>query len=91
MKEQKSQTTSTVSVRLDDNVKRVLEALAHAEHRNVSSFLGRLIAEHIATYETKALWNALRSYDGWLQTCSEANDPMQTIMQELEKKTKGRK
>jgi hypothetical protein len=53
------QPTSTVSVRLGDNMKKILEAIAYEERRTVSSLLGRLIEQHIRTYEPRLVAKAL--------------------------------
>jgi predicted transcriptional regulator len=88
MSAKKDEPTSTVSVRVSDGMKKVLEAIAHEERRTVSSLLGRLIENHVKNYEPKTIARALHAVELRHQeeeAAGEYGDPMEAIRKEVEK------
>lgn len=52
---------TSVSVRVDDNMKKVLEALAHGERRTLSSYLSNLLGKHVAELPKETVLEAIRN------------------------------
>jgi predicted transcriptional regulator len=52
---------TSVSVRVDENMKKVLEALAHGQRRTLSSYLSFLLEKHVAEQPKETILEAIRS------------------------------
>lgn len=83
MSPKKDEATATVSVRLGENMKKILEAIAYEERRTVSSLLGRLIDSYVGTYSPKNIARALQALRQREQEPSEV--PIDVIMKEVER------
>jgi predicted DNA-binding protein len=81
--------TSTVSVRIDDTLRKILEALAHEERRTVSSILGELIEKHVQTYKPAQVARALNAMELHQREPKASGgpygDPLNAFMDEVEK------
>jgi hypothetical protein len=83
MSPKKDEPTATVSVRLGENMKRILEAIAYEERRTVSSLLGRLIDNHVKSYDPKTIARALHAVQ--LRERDAGEVPVDAIMKEVER------
>ena len=83
MSPKKDEATATVSVRLGENMKKILEAIAYEERRTVSSLLGRLIDSYVRTYSPKNIARALQALRQREREPSEV--PIDVIMKEVER------
>jgi hypothetical protein len=83
MSPKKDEPTATVSVRLGENMKKILEAIAYEERRTVSSLLGRLIDNHVKSYDPKTIARALHAVQ--LRERDAGEVPVDAIMKEVER------
>jgi predicted transcriptional regulator len=50
---------TSVSVRVDENMKKVLEALAHGQRRTLSSYLSIVLEKHVAEQPKETILQAI--------------------------------
>lgn len=84
MSPKEDEPTATVSVRLGENMKKILEAIAYEERRTVSSLLGRLIDNHVKSYDPKTIARALHAVQLRERDAGEVGQLM-AIMKEVER------
>jgi hypothetical protein len=65
---------TSVSVRVDDNMKKVLEALAHGQRRTLSSYLNILLEKHVVEQPKETILEAIANMQEQLQRESKIID-----------------